>query len=115
MSDTKKAVMTYQEEKAILIYLSEMYCKAQTLMSLYESSENVHQNAVKLGQQAALVNLFDLILRNCTPETRFIIIHTYIRKDGNDWYIPYYSESTYYRLRKNAVHEFTSSFRKLRD
>jgi len=84
-------------------------------MDLYETSGNVHQNAVKIGQQAAIVNLYDLILRNCTPETRFIIIHTYIRKDGNDWYIPYYSESAYYRLKKNAIHEFTTSFQKLRD
>jgi|LAHS01.1.fsa_nt_gb hypothetical protein len=107
--------LTYQEEKALLMYLTEIYCKAKTLMELYEDAGADAHNTAKYVQQEVLVNLIDRTLNNCSPEARFIIIHTYIRKDGNDWYIPYYSDSTFYRLKKNAVHEFTSCIQKLRD
>lgn len=107
--------LTYQQEKVILMYLTEIYCKAQTLTEIYRKEGKIEQNAVKYNQQAALIDLIDRTLNSCRPETRFIIIHTYIRKDGSDWYIPYYAKSTFYRMKKVAVHEFTRSFQKLKD
>lgn len=107
--------LTYQQEKAILAYLAEVYCKAQTIMELCQTQSNAGGNTVKMDQQAALIQLIDRTLDNCSPETRFIITHSYLRKDGSNWYLPYYAGSTYYRLKKSAIHEFTMSFRKLKD
>jgi len=115
MENTAKGKMTYQDEKAILMYLSELYCKAQTIAELYRREGDIGTNMIKYKQQTAVIELIDRTISSITPTARFIIIHTYIRKDGNGWYIPYYARSTFYRLKKAAVHEFNQVFQKLRD
>ena len=115
MTYYQHGTLTYKQEKVILMYLMELYCKAQTITELYRKEGTMEQNTVKFNQQASFIDLIDRTVNSCTPAARFIIIHEYIRKDGSDWYIPYYARSTFYRLKKTAVHEFTVSFQKLKD
>jgi hypothetical protein len=114
MNKTEKT-LSYSEEKAILIYLGEIYNKAHTITELYKQEENLTRTPVWINQQASLVKLIECTLNSCTPGTRFIIIHSFLRKDPSDWYIPYYSKSSFFRMKRIAVDEFTKSFMRLKD
>lgn len=115
MTSMNQNQLTYQEEKAIMKYLMDLYCKAKIIAEMYEREGSDKKNLAKYNHQVDFVELMDRVINSCSLPSRFIILHSYVQREGNDWYTPYYAKSTFYRLKKNAIHEFNVFFQKLRD
>ena len=70
-----------------------------------------HQNMVSepeggISDDARLVYYVERCLLECARETQLIIRNEFMNESRRDWYIPYFSRTTYYRLRPKAVQEF---------
>lgn len=52
-----------------------------------------------------VISTFEFILDCLSKESRLIIEKEFIEKERKDWWVYYYSRSTYYRLKTRAMEE----------
>ena len=64
------------------------------------------QDLIVNGAQIKEGFLFDPSLTCLKTEYRTILWHDYFRKAENGWWISYFSKTSYYRNRREAVKEF---------
>ena len=53
-----------------------------------------------------LIYLIERTLQDCTRENGMILRRTYFENQDEDWYAGFLSQSTFYRLKKEATVEF---------
>lgn len=60
----------------------------------------------------AFCRLIDYALLICEPETELIIRNMFVtNRLQKEWYLEYFSKTTYYRKRKEAINEFANCLR----
>lgn len=52
-----------------------------------------------------VISTFEFILDCLSKDSRLIIEKEFIEKERKDWWVYYYSRSTYYRLKTRAMEE----------
>lgn len=52
-----------------------------------------------------VIEFFQMIINKLSKESQTIIINEFIFNNESDWWIEYYSRSTYYRLKTRAMEE----------
>lgn len=105
----------YDARKQLVKNFAEMYCTACLIVDLYKNAGTVEENQVFIKQKSNFIYLFERILSCCSADTRFIITNTFVRREKEDWYIPFYSRSSYYRIKKEAIEEFNAVVEKLKN
>lgn len=93
-----------KKEKAIIIAeVINVYNQAIAKKRLAKASNN---NTYFTKDDQQLIFTIEQALRNCTKETRLIIKNDFIYKQEKDWYLDYFSKSSYYRYQNLAMDEF---------
>ncbi len=97
----------YEQNKIIARYVGKEYQRSKQRMAIMEYAENGKRNSKQYKDDAAYVYAIDRVLNDCQRSTRNIIMHEYLTsEDDTNWYLDYYSRTTYYRMKKKAVEEF---------
>ncbi|MBQ1355384.1 MAG: hypothetical protein IIY72_02775, partial [Solobacterium sp.] len=66
----------------------------------------IRENQALYDNDGSLIMLIDRTLMDCSKETQCIIRNEFLEIPEDMWYLPFFSRSAYYRLRKKALVEF---------
>lgn len=67
---------------------------------------NRYRMAKLKNENQCLVRIIDQIISFLDEDSRLIITNEFMYKSKNSWYLDYYSKSTYYRLKNEAMINF---------
>ena len=95
-----------EEAKVAMKHLGHLYRRYRKEMDILEFNHAVQENYPTYSANADFVYRMDRNLRECSKDTRCIILNDYLLKSDPGWFTEYYSRSTYYRLKRKAVKEF---------
>ena len=101
-----KGRLTKKEKAIVIADIINVYNQAIAKKRLAKSS---HNNDYFSKDDHELIFTIEQALRNCSKETRLIIKNDFIYKQEKDWYLDYFSKSTYYRYQNSAMDEFINS------
>lgn len=123
----KIKALTFKEKQETLETIFKQYHRAKIKLhclenksfypkidySLVKDSSRQYQNTVyKLDQYIdkkddleKQIRAFELIIDNLSSDSRKIIIHEFVKQSRANWWIEYYSRSTYYRMKTRAMEE----------
>lgn len=85
--------MTYKEQSNLIQYLINLSFRRQLAFEVNESSSN-------------LLVVIQHALNQLSVEQREIIQNDFIVKQDKNWYLGFYSRTTYYRLKGEAMSTF---------
>lgn len=97
---------TYEEEETVMQYLGKAYRRSRRRMDISNYLGETAENSKTYDSDRNYVYLIDRTVMDCSSDTRHVIINDYLKKSGPKWYVGYFSKSRYYRIRRDAVHEF---------
>ncbi len=103
-----KEESTYTKNKTIAKYIGKEYQRAKQRMDILEFSNSVERNAEVYHRDMTFVHTIDRLLFDCSRTTRLIVQHEFLANDEAEWFLDYYSRSTYYRMKRKAVEEFVN-------
>ncbi len=87
-------------------YISRRYREAKVRLDVSAAPAMVTEPNGMYADDAKYVYYVERCLLECSRSTQLIIRREYLSKPEKDWYISYFSRSTYYRLRAKAAEEF---------
>lgn len=99
--------MNMKEDEELLKYISRIYSdshKKNMMYSKYQNNTTDNDNAI--------LDFINEVLKMLSKEYADIILNEYllkntnINKSGDKWYLEYYSQSTFQRVKIKAVKEF---------
>ena len=96
--------MSARELSRIMKYLGSIYRKAKKRSDLADYSGLAAEPMYRYDRQ--LIYLIDRTLQDCSRENSMILRKTYFENSDDSWYAGFLSQSTYYRLKKEATVEF---------
>ena len=96
--------MSAKELSRIMKYLGSIYRKAKKRSDLADYSGLPDSKMYEYDRQ--LIYLIERPLQDCTRENGMILRRTYFENQDEDWYAGFLSQSTFYRLKKEATVEF---------
>ena len=102
----EKTMKTYEEEETVMQYLGRAYRRCRRRMDISQCLGEKAENSRTYDSDRNYVYLIDRTVMDCCSDTRHIIINDYLKKSAPKWYVGYFSNSRYYRVRRDAVHEF---------
>lgn len=94
-----------RDDEQLLRYLGRQYQKCQFLEYLDEG--NVREKEEVQAKQEFMF-LIESILKSMSSDLSLIIRNDYLKKREEKWWQAYFTKSTYYRKKNQAVHEFVS-------
>ncbi len=97
---------SYEENKKIMKHIGDIYKKAKKRVDVFHFNNCIEENWAVYDADRQLIHLIERTLRDCNSDTKNIIQHDYLRVSHSRWYEPYYSRTSYYRLKKKAIEEF---------
>lgn len=97
------------EEQAIISYISRNYSNSHIKKEIYSKNKYIANK----HNEDAIYQYAEYILEVLGVEYSRIILYEYLLKDKStnidkEWYLEYYSASTYRRLKKEAMKRFIS-------
>ena len=93
------------EKETVVRYIGELY-RDNKKRSEILNHNTVNEDKSSYTPDSDLIRIVDITLDDCSIDTQLIIRNEYLKAKNRRWYQEYYSPSTYYRLRKEAVKEF---------
>lgn len=119
-------ILTYKEKEKLLKHIYAKYKKAKLQLELmdiyfnpYPQSNNLVQEKTtsygghyllkrlnKKRDYELLIEMIDMIHLRVCQDTLLILTHEFLNYEEKEWWYQYFSRSTYYRLKKNAINEF---------
>lgn len=96
--------MSAKELSRIMKYLGGIYRKAKKRSDLADYSGMPVSKMYEYDRQ--LIYLIERTLQDCSRENGLILRKTYFENQDEDWYAGFLSQSTFYRLKKEASVEF---------
>ena len=96
--------MSAKELSRIMKYLGSIYRKAKKRSDLADYSGLPDSKMYEYDRQ--LIYLIERTLQDCTRENGMILRRTYFENQDENWYAGFLSQSTFYRLKKEATVEF---------
>ncbi len=100
------------EEKEVSKILKD-YRIAKKIIELYEDGESAiveKLTTTNLSKLYGDIALIDIIIDSLDDEIKEFIIKQYLTKKNDKWWLEFYSKSTYYRHKKNAVLSFLEQY-----
>ena len=101
--------MSYEAKLKLTAYMGEVYQKSKKRMDVYDYVCSDNRNNLLYEGDRNWIYVVDRCLKDCSASTRFIIRNEFLEKKNAEWYEKYFSRSVYYRLKKEAVEEFSHS------
>lgn len=89
--------------------IGSCYRRSRKRQDLMNNTGCIRENARLYHADADLIYLVDRTLKDCTKDTQNIIRHEFLEVSDPYWYEAYYSRSTFYRLKREAIDEFLKS------
>ena len=87
------------------IRLQTLHC----LMIIHRGADDPEHSDQNLLDSYSWMQELNRTLEMMDPTSRFLMQNLF-RNEKTDWYKPYWSKTTYYRLKKKAVQEFLTCF-----
>jgi len=124
MQEIKK--MSFKEKDKLLRYVFREYQKAKMIVDGYEAKnyypilsaltlkeggspyqleKDLLQNLEKKENSQKMIDSIDYVLNTMEERSKELIIKEFYEKDTSNWWMEYYSRSTYYRLKNKAMQE----------
>lgn len=97
--------LQFEDKKIILQKLSECYLKSHRRIEIYKY-QGVCEESTQYQADCALLQMIQITLDACSEHTKMIIKNEYFNLKKHEWYLEYYSRSSFYRLKKQAIIEF---------
>ncbi len=95
-----------EEMEKIVGYIGKVYRRSRKRRDVFEYQKCVRENQAVYDSDGSLIMLIDRTLKDCSKETQCIIRNEFLEIPEDLWYLPFFSRSAYYRLRKKALIEF---------
>ena len=124
--------LTFKEKQEVLTEIFKQYHRAKIQLeylegkSFYPSIDYLTVKEKKVYYQGVdkqmdhyiqskdelkqIIRTFEMILDRLSKDSYMIIYHDFIEKKEKDWWLEYYSRSTYYRLKTRAMEEILFYF-----
>ena len=98
--------MSLKENNILIKYLGNLYLKMQ--IEYINTELNIEESGQITKAYSAIEFIHDVdeILKSLPPDYEIILRNDYFRHRERKWYLKYYSRSTYYRLKVDALNEF---------
>lgn len=93
------------KEEIMMAYLARNYRRCLMRLDLCRM-EGISEARLTYNADHSYVCLIERALADCSPSTRQIINEEFLHKTDKDWYLGYWSRTTFYRKRKEAIGEF---------
>lgn len=97
---------TYEEEEKVMQYLGRTYRRCRRRMDISKYLGETAESNDAYNHDRDYVYLIDRTVMDCSSDTRHVIINDFLKNSTPKWYVGYFSKSRYYRVRRDAVHEF---------
>lgn len=97
--------LKFEEKRLILQKISECYLKSSRRIEIYEY-QGIREESEQYQADCAVRQMIQIALNACSENTQIIIENEYLKSKQHEWYLNYYSRSNFYRLKKQAIHEF---------
>ena len=104
-----KTELSESAKRKVVERFGVMYRRALKRMDILENTGCICEDAAGYRSEADLVFLVNRALEDCSQDTQCIIKNEYLKVSDPYWYEQYYTRSTYYRLKREAVDEFVES------
>ena len=98
--------LSFQQKEQIVRYLMKCYRKSSNRIHRYEICDSVRENFEIYRYDKTTCMLVDDALQELTQDERKIIRYDYMHPKEGQWYLEYFSRSTYHRLKVQAVDKF---------
>jgi hypothetical protein len=102
---------SYASARVIMEHTARVYRQCVMNMNEFEKEHLVRQNWDEYQRDSSFVNEIDQIVMELPGPKRLIIVSDYLRHRVPGWHKGFYADSTYYRLKKEAVEEFAHCLR----
>lgn len=119
-------ILSYKEKEKVLKNIYSKYKKAKLQLELMDSYFNPYPESGRLVEERVvtygshymlrrvskkrdyelLIEMIDKIHNKVKKDSYLILINEYLTDKGKGWWRDYYSRSTYYRLKRNAIDDF---------
>ena len=111
LKDSASNTRKYSKEQYELIagYVGRTYQRSKNRMELDRSSDMISEPDSTYADDAKLVYYVDRSLLECDRNAQLIIRKEFLEESENRWYEQYFSRSTFYRLKADAVKQFVDS------
>lgn len=103
----EKSMKLKDKERAVLS-LVKGYRRAQRSLEIRDIKGEIQENEVFYNDDKVLVHLVESSLKKCSEDSQRIIENEYFTEAAHDWYLSFYSKSTFYRLKHRAIEEFVN-------
>lgn len=97
--------LQFEDKKLILEKLSECYLKSSRRVQIYKF-QGINEESAQYKGDLTVLQMIEISLEACSKNTQMIIKNEYFTYKQHDWYLDYYSKSSFYRLKKLAIIEF---------
>ncbi|MBQ1318117.1 MAG: hypothetical protein IIY53_08785 [Solobacterium sp.] len=95
-----------EDMEKIVKYIGKVYRRSKKRRDVFEYQKCIRENQALYDNDGSLIMLIDRTLMDCSKETQCIIRNEFLEIPEDMWYLPFFSRSAYYRLRKKALVEF---------
>ena len=95
-----------EDMEKIVKYIGKVYRRSKKRRDVFEYQKCIRENQALYDNDGSLIMLIDRTLMDCSKETQCIIRNECLEIPEDMWYLPFFSRSAYYRLRKKALVEF---------
>ncbi|SJZ83947.1 MG284/MPN403 family protein [Anaerorhabdus furcosa] len=94
-----------KDKKSFIMILAKAYMRSKRRIQMYKFL-SVEENKSYYSSELSTVYLVNSTILLCSPTSQFILKNEFFSYPNPNWYIEYYSRSSYYRLKKQAIDEF---------
>ena len=96
-----------KEMDTVISSIAKVYRQAKKYMDLSAYSGYIRERQTEYDESRSIIALVNRSLQDCSRYTQLIIRKEYLENNKQEqWYLEYYSKTTYYRMRKKAMEEF---------
>ncbi len=95
-----------KDKEKIVLYMIKSYKRAKRNINLQELRGGVQESAGVYKEDLMVIYLVDSTLQECNEDSKRILHHEYFVNSASNWYLEFYSKSTFYRLKHRAIEEF---------
>lgn len=95
-----------KEKEIIIKYLAKSYRVSKKRESIYQIQGNLREKSGIYNEDKTVIHLIEGTIAECSQNTQLIIMNEYFKNKEYDWYLEYFSRSSFYRLKRVAIEEF---------
>lgn len=96
---------SFQQKQALIRHLASLYQKQCVVLS-YKNHKILKENSEEYQGAFHFINFIDGTLELLIKEHKEILVNDYFQQEDKGWWQQYYSKTTYYRIKTNAMNDF---------